>query len=246
MTTTLDRTAFVQRLDIGTIHPKLALARAADGVAPRGAAAAVAAGSLLSFTTNVGAQHRADALHSTLLAQLSSDRLFDRFDEDQRTGWHHHYAAVLAALGWDVREFAFHRRQIDDEPTRSTVDRLLGAVLPAGEQALSSAALRALAALPADDPWYQVWDALGRDRATAAFQVGSCAGFGAVLVLQLSCFSLRTNGNTARFPWDDCGGSLTHATQACTLDDEVYSQVRGAVAKKLGAKAVQYVGNLRL
>lgn len=250
--TTIDRVSFVHGLDIGVVHPKLALPRLASEVTPKGATAAIDAGSLMSFTSDVSPEHRSDALNSTLLAQLNSDKLFNRFDSAQLIPWYRNYTTVLSNLGWDIQEFSFeHYRASGSTMSVSTaVLGVLGAVLPAGELALVAAALKALAALESNDPWYQVWDVTTHDQANGNFQISNCVdheGDDNTLVMRLSGYSLRTNETTARFLWNDYKSSSTdlmYAGQACTLDEDVYGQVRKAVIKKLGEKAAKYIGNL--
>lgn len=250
--TTIDRVSFVHALDIGVVHPKLAKVSLAKEVAPTGPAAAVDAGSLMSFTANVSAQHRSDALNSTLLAQLNSDKLFNRFDPAQLIAWYRNYTTVLSNIGWDMQEFQFEKYQAAGSTmsVSTAVLGVLGAVLPAGELALVAAALKALAALKSDDPWYRVWDVTTHDQSNGNFQVSNCAdqdGAANTLVMRMSGYSLRTSETTVRFLWNDYQASSTdllYASQTTTLDEDVYGQVRQAVIKKLGAKAVQYVGNL--
>ncbi|MFD4637291.1 hypothetical protein ACFWN2_08260 [Lentzea sp. NPDC058436] len=250
--TTTDRAAFVHALDIGVVHPKLARPRMANEVTPQGPTAAIDAGSLMSFTSDVSAVHRSDALNSTLIAQLNSDKLFNRFDPAQLIPWYQNYTTVLSHLGWDIQQFSFERYQASGSTmsVSTAVLGVLGAVLPAGELALVAAALKALAALKSNDPWYQVWDVTTHDQSNGNFQISNCVdhdGDGNTLVMRLSGYSLHTTDTTVRFLWNDYQTSSTDlmfASQACTLDEDVYSQVRAAVIKKLGDKAVQYVGNL--
>lgn len=251
--TASDRIDFVHGLDIDNTHPKLGRPRLVADVPQSGPAAAIDAGSLLSFTANVSGGHRSDALNSTLIAQLNSDKLFNRFDADQLIPWYQNYTSVLSHLGWDIQNFNFEHYQASGSTmsVSSALLDILGGVLSGAELKMVAAELQSLAALERNnDPWYQVWDQTTHDQSNCNFQMGSCDdNNGAVntLAMKLSAYSLKTSSRATRFLWVDYQSSSTdlmYADQVCTLDEDVYSAVRTAVIKKLGDKATQYVANL--
>lgn len=251
--TAKDRLAFVLGLDIGVVDPKLVRPRLRADVPPTGQAAAVDAGSLVSFTANVSPQHRSDALNSTLIAQLNSDKLYSRFDPKQLIPWYQNYTTVLANLGWDIQDFEFEHYQASGSTlsVSSAVLDVLGAVLSGDDLAMVASELKSLDALSQNnDPWYDVWDSTTHDQSNCNFQLSSCDdNNGAVdtLVMKLSGYSLQTQTQATRFLWTSYESSSTdllYASQICTLDEDVYSQVRTAVIKKLGANAAAYIGNL--
>src|SRR5688572_16363929 len=71
--------------------------------------AKVVAGSIVSFVAGVSAQSQSDVLNSTLLAQLNSDKLFDR--EGRTADWYKNYTTVLGKIGWVIQGFGFSKFQ---------------------------------------------------------------------------------------------------------------------------------------
>ncbi|WP_410673571.1 hypothetical protein [Amycolatopsis sp. cmx-4-68] len=257
LATSFDRLSYVHNLEIAPPHPEIAAlagrstARAAQ-VTLDGPTASIDAGSLVSFTASVSPQHRSDALNSTLLAQLNSDKLHDRFDPAQVIDWYRNYTTVLSNIGWDMQAFDLEHYRAEGS-TMSVSTAVLGvmaALIPAGELAIVSAALKALSSLKSDDPWYRVWDVSTHDTSRGNFQIGhgtDADGAENTLVLRLSGYSLRTSETTARFLWNNYHTSSTElqfAGQTATLDEDVYSKVRATIVSKLGTRATTYVANL--
>jgi hypothetical protein len=249
---TNDRLAYIRKLDIGA-HPTALLSSLGDPVPDKGPAAAIDAGSVLSFTANVSAEHRSDALNSTLLAQLNSDKLFNRFDPKQLMDWYRNYTTVLANVGWDLQDFAFEHYQASGSTmsVSSAIFEILSAVLSGDDLKLVSAALNSLSQLEKNNsPWYQVWDSSSHNQENGNFQLSHCNDNGGktnTLEMRLSGYSLRTESSSTRFLWVDYESSstdLTFSSQSCTLDEDVYSQIRKDIIKKLGTRAKQYVANL--
>ncbi|MET8763357.1 hypothetical protein [Lentzea sp. NPDC004782] len=253
---TNDRLAYIRRLDIGA-HPTALRAGLGDGdpVPEKGPAAAIDKGSLVSFTRDVSGQHRSDALNSCLLAQLNSDKLFNRFDPGQLMDWYRNYTNVLSNIGWVIQDFEFEHYQASGSTmsVSSAVFEILSAVLSGNDLKLVSAALNSLAKLEkSNSPWYQVWDSSSHDQANSNFQLSHCNDNGDkanTLEMTLSGYSLRTKSSATRFLWVDYESSSTDlmfSSQACTLDEDIYSQVRKEIIKKLGKNATTFVANLEV
>src|SRR5947209_6948531 len=80
-------------------------APAAKPVLPADLQAAVDAGSILSFVSDVGPTEKTDILYSVQLAQRAANAAFDRFA--QTKSWYGKYNEVLEAVGWATEQFAF-------------------------------------------------------------------------------------------------------------------------------------------
>ena len=63
----------------------------------------VVAGSIVSFTENVGQQQREDVISSTPLAQLAADYKYDRVKNE--SAWYKFYDSVLGKIGYVVTSF---------------------------------------------------------------------------------------------------------------------------------------------
>ena len=65
-------------------------------------AAKIDGGSIIGFAENASGQVQEDILYSTLFAQLSSDRRFDKFRSPE--DWIRYYVDVMSKIGWSVNE----------------------------------------------------------------------------------------------------------------------------------------------
>lgn len=242
-----ERVGFVQSLQIGPSRASLA-------VAASKATASVDAGSLVSFVADVSDQHRSDALNSTLLAQLNSDTLFDRFDKTQLMNWYQNYASVLGKIGWTMQAFQFQNYQASGSTFSidAAIASICAAFLPASEIAVVKAALDALSNLKSTDTWYTVWDQHTHNANGGNFQLASCSdnnGKVNSLVMQMSAYAFNTTQTTTRFLWTNYDSSQTdlhYATQTATLNEDVYSKLRGQIVTKLGTKAADFIGDLAI
>lgn len=249
---------FINSLELPPVHPVIArLANtaklaAADPPPTDKPSANIDAGSLVSFTANVSDQHRSDALNSTLLAQLNSDKLFNRFDPAQVIPWYQNYTTVLSKIGWDMQEFDFVNYQASGSTFSidQSIIQILASFLTAPELAVEQAALTALENLKTDDPWYTVWDQQSHSANGGNFQLASCTdnnGAENTLVIKMSAYSFSTTETTTRFLWTNYSSSdtqLHYANETATLDEDVYTQVRQQIIDKLGDKAKTFVGSL--
>jgi hypothetical protein len=76
---------------------------------PEKLAAAVDAGSILSFVDTVDARERSDILFSVQFAQRAADSTCDRFAESR--AWYGKYNEILEAVGWVTEQHAFDARR---------------------------------------------------------------------------------------------------------------------------------------
>lgn len=257
---TAELTSYVEELELVETPPEIqelaAAGRLEGGIAaaePEKPSADVDKGSLVSFVAGITQKHRADALNSTLFAQLASDYAYNRLDPSQVMKWYEKYVEVLGNIGWAIQEFNFQNYEAGGSTfsVDSAIIKIVASFLPAGEVKIVEAALTALSELSSDNPWYKVWESSSHSANGGSFQVLPCSdeeGKGP-LVMGCTGFSFTTTEDTTRFLWVDYHSSDTsmhYSQQISTLDDDVYSQVRNQIVERLGAKAEQYVGTIPL
>jgi len=255
-----DLLAFVDDLELAEHPPAMqrlldsgALAQPAAPVDTEKPSGAIDKGSLVAFTAGVSLQHRSDALNSTLLAQLNSDKLFNRFDAGQLMKWYENYVKVLANIGWPLQNFQFQNYEASGSTFSidASIVEIVSSFLAGPEVAVVEATIDALSKLKSDDPWYVVWDSNSHTADGGNFQIAPCndeAGKGA-LVMGLSAYAFTTTETTTRFLWTEYHSSSTKlkfASQTVTLDEDVYSVVRDAIIAKLGSKASNFVKELEI
>lgn|ERR1700733_634517 len=210
-------------------------------------------GSLVSFTAGVTTEHRGDALNSTLLAQLNSDKLYNRFDPTQVIEWYKNYTSVLSKVGWDMQDFSFQNFEASGSTFSidTAIIEIVSSFLAGPEVAVVEATLEALSKLKSEDPWYTVWDSNSHKANGGNFQIVACndeEGKGG-LVMGCSAYAFTTTETSLRFLWTDYHSSdtkLQYAKQAATLDEDVYKVVRAAIIAKLGANATNLVDELEI
>lgn len=251
------RRDYVASLELAEVSPELAaltgtkLLRVAEPPSTKNSAN-VDAGSTVSFTANVSSVHRSDALNGLLLAQLNSNKLFNRFDSKQVMAWYGNYINVLGKIGWTIQDFSFQKYVASGSTfsINSAIAGIVAAFLTGPEVVVVNATLEALNKLGDDSPWYKVWDTSTHDAGGGNFQVAAAAddaGAFNTLVLKVSAYAFNTTKTTTRFLWADYANSdtqLNHAEQIATLDEDVYKIVRQAVVDKLGKNAQTYIADL--
>ena len=252
-------TDFVTGLELPETHPQLQeLATAgrltATDVPAGQPTAAIDAGSLVSFAAQVSSQHRSDCLNSLLVAQLNSDKLYNRFDPTQVISWYKNYGTVMSNIGWVLQDFQFQNYQASGSTFSidTAITSIVTSFLPAPEVAVVEATLNALSNLGSDDPWYKVWDSSSHSANGGNFQLAPASdnnGEVNSLVVKISAYAFSTTETTTRFLWTDYNSSdtqLQYAQQTATLNEDVYAQIRQAIIDKLGDRAATYIGNLSI
>jgi hypothetical protein len=209
-------------------------------------------GSIIAFTANVSADHAEAALNTALLAQLNSDKLYNRFDPNQIMAWYRNYQKVLGICGWTMQDFQFQDYKASG--SSFTIDKaiadLVASFLPAQQVKVVKAALDALKNLSSDDPWYKVWDSSTHNASGGNFQIAMASdddGAPNSLVLKVSAYSFQTSQTTTRFLWTTYNASdttLNYAMQAMTLNEKIYDQVAETIAKKIGKAAKEKIHEL--
>jgi hypothetical protein len=243
------RIGFVRELALPPVERTRGPA-AAPPVADRGPGAFVDNGALLSFVAGVSAQHQMDALNSLLLAQMAANKKFDREANVQQ--WYDFYVTVLGKIGWVIQGMKFQRHEASGSTVKmdQVVLEILGTLAVGGPAvALVTSALNALRGLADADSRLTLWDRGTRSASGGAFQVGTASEAGGRVALDLAAFHFSAQHSDTRFLWfgfqkDDV--KIHAASQAATLNDEIYQLVRAEVVNKLGDSAKTFVGALEI
>ena len=256
---TSDLIAYVNSLHVPHAPPqKIGLKRefAVADPGPGQASAAIDAGSLVAFTANVTAQHRSDALNSTLIAQLHADTLYDKSDNTEVMNWYRAYLEVLTNVGWPSQAFQFQNYNASGSSFAidAAVTSIVASFVDPAQLAVVQAALSALDNLGSGDPWYKVWDSSTHTATGGGFQLSMCTDAPGTdnqntLVMKVSAYAFQTTESTTRFLWESYNSSdtsLQYTTATMVLDEDVYSLVRDSIVAKLGANATNYIGNLNI
>lgn len=250
------RLAAIRALEIPSlpsVTPPPPMVRA-EAVDPSKPGAAIDRGSLVAFVTGVSAGHRSDALNSTLLAAMASDKLYDRNDPEQVIQWYEKYNSVLQLCGWDAQQFSFQEYTASGSSfsINDAIIEIVTAAATGPEVAVVEAALDALRKLGSDNPWYEVWNQHSHSTTGGNFQivpVSDSNGERNTLVMEVSAFAFKTNEVDTEFLWTSYHSSsvqLRYGNQTMTLDEDVWDQVSATVLSKLGNNDNTQIGNLSI
>ena len=208
----------------------------------------VVAGGLTAFTKNVTGQIKQDVLNATLLAQLASDKKYNR--ERETANWYECYIKVLEQVGFAIQDFEF----VSYNTTAKTVimDEVVIAILSKianGEETeVIMGTLNAMQKLSKHDEKIILFDKHGSHSAFGNFQVCSCdQARDGVVSLSLGAFyfkSYQKDDNFIFFPWDTMYTKITCGAQKLILNSVIYAKVRHSVSAKLGNIAKDLVASI--
>lgn len=210
----------------------------------------VDAGALVSFTNRLSGQNKEDVLNGTLLAQLAADAVADR--TKQTEVWYNKYVEVLSHIGWVIQKFSFQRYTMQGQ-SFSISKALLNIVKDLLTPDEFDLIQRTIDSLKGDDnqPWWHVFskEASGPSE-NGNFQVCPCQqDASGQIVMALGSFYFQASETNERWLWFSYHASKMHffrGTQTCTLNEDVYGQVREMIKSMLGDQAKDYLGGLKL
>ncbi|AHE51900.1 hypothetical protein [Sphingomonas sanxanigenens] len=212
--------------------------------------AQVNAGSLTSFTENLSGQNKADVQNSTLLAQLASDKKFDR--NTQPMDWYSHYTYILGGIGWNQPAFAFDSYTSGGTTVKldEAVLGILAAIATANEIAMIAETMEGLRGLSDDSKQMLIWDSNSNSGNNGNFQifpVDRLANDDVVMILD----GMQFNATSSHYrflwwTWDSTSIQIQRAANKFVLNESVYSRVRQAIVDKLGDRAEQLVAEIEI
>ena len=208
----------------------------------------VDAGSLVSFVNDIGEQERADVLNSTLLAQLASDKKFDR--EKDTKNWYNFYRTVLSNVGWVVQEFHFEEYKSKSASLQisKVIIEILADLVTENELAAVQRVMESLEN-PDNKPWWDIFSTESSGPSSNGnMQILPCkVDKSGQVVMCLGTFYFSASSTETRWFWFNYSSTDIHmykGAQISTLNMSVYDQVRQEVIEKLGDNAKNFVHNL--
>ncbi|HEY9063851.1 MAG TPA: hypothetical protein VIO33_02640 [Burkholderiaceae bacterium] len=208
--------------------------------------ALVVGSDVLAFTREVSAAFREDLVNSTLLGQLvASEKVPDR---TQIFDWYDAYFDALAEIGWSVgdRDFAVYVETGEEFEAHAAIQRVLTRALGEGSPALG-AVVRALETMRTvgDSPAVALFHRETRTAESAHFQFGTGeAAPSQEPVATLVGFALRARMETEQVLFLRRRTSeviLRYCASRIRIDPAVADAVRGPLAERLTAHAIDYV-----
>ena len=212
--------------------------------------AQVNGGSLTSFTEKLSGQNKADVQNSTLLAQLASDKKFDR--NTQPMNWYSNYTQVLGGIGWNQPAFAFDSYTSGGTTVKmdEAVLGILAAIATGNEIAMISETMEGLRGLSDDSKQMLIWDSNSNSGNNGNFQIFPVDRLdNDDVVMVLDGMQFNATSSHYRFlwwTWDSTSIQIQRAANKFVLNESVYSQVRQAIVDKLGARAEQLVADIEI
>jgi len=206
------------------------------------AAAKIDGGSIIGFAENASVQVQEDILYSTLLAQLTSDKRYDKFRSPE--DWISYYMDVMGKIGWSVNEKSSSTYHTGESAFR--MDKVSIGLIEGGAPADAVASLRSASEILAND-----W----RSRAGNIFQQGGSRGDSGNFQVMAAgpdsvsfgffYFTSRdSQDNFFTADWKTQNTRLSYRLFELRLDDSYYSYVREAVIAKLGDFINRCISNI--
>lgn len=233
----------------GEVHKgrKYEIALAALGDDIKKPEAFVDKGSVVSFVAGVSGQNREDVLNSTLLAQLAADKKHNR--ETEVMDWYAYYTSVLGKVGWVSQGFNWQKytsKKMSFTMDEAVLD-IAAAALTGQEELVVAAALDALRNLPKKDGRLQLFNHSASSDKEGNFQISVCTETDGAVAMKTMAFYFSADQSSTDvlfFNFSAASTTLSQATDAQTLNSDIYAQVRAAVITKLGDNAKNFVLDL--
>ena len=239
--------SFIEALELADVG--LVTLEEAPSISEAEPGAFVDAGSLVAFGPGVSAQHKADVLNSTLLAQLAANKKFNR--ETQTEEWYRFYQEVFGKVGWVLRgfEFTLYEASGAEFTADKVILEILKAIATGNDLAVVAATMEALNSLGNDSPTVKVFETNSHTASSGNFQISVAAENDGIVGMKLGAFYFMTTQTVTRVLWFRFQSSSTKfykGNQVAALDEEVYAKVRQTVVEKLGDAAKKLVADLEI
>jgi hypothetical protein len=109
------------------------------------------------------------------------------------------------------------------------------------------AMIDSLKAMGGNDPRFTLFSVSSQSATGGNFQVSNATESGGQLAMKIAAFYYTCTQVAVNFLWFQFSTGTTRvfdSTQAMTLDDNIYGQVRGVVTAKLGQSAAEFIASL--
>ena len=182
-------------------------------------------------------QQYQDAVYSTLLAQLASDK---KLGHKNPTQWYSNYKDVTGHLGWTIETFdtfSKYQQRASKVDLSTVVSETLNSSgkLTATELAAVEKSTAALRQSVNRSP-LSVFNNRSKLGKSGIFQVAVVSNDGGVLRLKFGSYyyaSTVEESSVLFFPWSARSLTVYARVQVLELNEEVYNQLRSVVAQKL-------------
>lgn len=206
-------------------------------------------GSLVSFVSNVPSQQRVDVLNSCLLAQLAANKKHDPYNDSEN--WFKFYAKVMKNVGWVIQDFEFtdyKTSEIDFKLSQLTLQIL--SELVGGNAEIMKVLKGTVASLAKDPGGASLYGSKSTSGNKGKLLIAPCAVDSSkqvtIALLGLHFEAPQNEENFFFFTWKSSSMKLWVSTQTCTLNEDLYQQVRDVIRQKLGDKAKTNIRELEL
>ena len=208
--------------------------------------AAVVAGSLASFTSELSGQQMHDVQNSTLLAQLAASKKFP--DKKDVEDWYNFYCDVLRNVGWVIQNFGFDEYESHQASFKlSEVTLELLSALVGNDKQLLTVVKETLDSFAKSPQGLTLFADNSASEQHGLFQILPCTVMnGQVSLASIAAYfkASQVSDDYFFFNYRSQDITLHKATQVLTLDEEVYGKVRQEIIDKLGTNANKFVKNL--
>jgi len=210
-------------------------------------------GALVSCTSTLNPQQTDDVQNSVLLAQLAANVKYDRTTDTEN--WYNFFQNVLSNVGWVIQkmDFKVYKAQTEEFSCPQFVMDILAGLVSGWASVVEIKQLVSSAMAVLNSPKGANAGSLYGKRSGSSkganFQILTCDSVkGQVTTAFIGSHISGTKDSHDYFfvTYESASLKVYYNSQVMTLDEDVYSQVRSAVVKKLGNNAKIYVENLKI
>ncbi|KGM10605.1 hypothetical protein [Cellulomonas bogoriensis] len=209
----------------------------------------VVGNSLVSFTSQVSAQHKDDLNNALGLAQLVAVKQGNDPAEEP-IKYYKSVATFLQNIGFTGQGISFgsYTARTKTVEIDRVVMEIMAAIVAPAELGIVEAALKALksSANSGGAPW-TIYDHHSTSNKAGTFTVGLANETNDSVAFQLSAFRFVGTETSTRFLWAQYSAtsvSIEDGATALSFNESVYKRVRSSVLEKLGTHAEGYIANL--
>jgi hypothetical protein len=208
--------------------------------------ACITAGSIICFMEGLSAQQKSDVLNSTLLAQLSANKKFDR--EANTVGWYNEYITILRRHGWNIQAFNFIKHESSQIYELSFVvlntlaDTMGNKLIPT-----IRAAIDATKSLKKDSKAFTIWKETTHSSNGGNFTVLPCSNVDNAITMFMGCFYFSAKNVDTDFLWhlwNPQNIEFYKSAQIGVLNENVYAPLRDSVIEKLSTDATNFIADI--
>jgi hypothetical protein len=198
------------------------------------------------FTAAVSAVHKQDIISAMLLAQLNSNKLFNRYS--QPLDWFGNYVTVLSNIGYAVSAFSFANVGFSGNSVQVAQSALgiLKELVSGNELTVATAILNSLQNQNSDQ--FTLFASQSVDENVGNFQFQLVDEIGGAMTAKFSGFLMNTQTDQYQFlwfTWQTSQITLQYADSQFVQSDSVWnSGVRQQVYTKVAAYTTTYIDQL--